>query len=94
MKETLKKLDTFGIAIMAAVLISYSVRMVWSTYHTIAVALGAVLVVVALAAKSLEKQFLALGAAKPTARSGITCHAFPLSSCEPCGACNHCAGSA
>jgi ABC-type uncharacterized transport system involved in gliding motility auxiliary subunit len=68
MKETLKKLDTFGVAIIAAVLISYSVRMVWNSYHTIALALGAVLLVVALAAKFKD---IRAGLGRRSARFGI-----------------------
>ena len=52
MKEYLKKADLLGLAIVAAALISYSVRSIWSTYQTIAVVLGAVLVLVSLALKS------------------------------------------
>jgi ABC-type uncharacterized transport system involved in gliding motility auxiliary subunit len=54
MKEQLKKLDILGLAIVAAALISYSVRSIWSPYQTIAIVLGAVLIVASLAAKGGE----------------------------------------
>jgi ABC-type uncharacterized transport system involved in gliding motility auxiliary subunit len=51
MKEHLKKADLLGYAIIAAALISYSIRSIWSPYQTIAVVLGAVLVVASTAVK-------------------------------------------
>jgi ABC-type uncharacterized transport system involved in gliding motility auxiliary subunit len=54
MKEQLKKADILGLAIVAASLISYSVRSVWSVYQTIAVVLGGLLIVASLAVKSGE----------------------------------------
>ena len=45
MKEQLKKADLFGLAIIAATLIAYSIRNVWSVYQTIAIVLGAILFV-------------------------------------------------
>jgi len=54
MKEQLKKADILGLAIVAASLISYSVRSIWSVYQTIAVVLGVVLIVASLAVKSGE----------------------------------------
>jgi ABC-type uncharacterized transport system involved in gliding motility auxiliary subunit len=54
MKEHLKKADILGLAIIAAAVISYSVRSIWSTYQTIAVILGGVLVVASLAVKTDE----------------------------------------
>ena len=49
MKEQLKKADILGLAIIAAALISWSVRSVWSPYQTIAVVLGLGLCAVAQA---------------------------------------------
>jgi ABC-type uncharacterized transport system involved in gliding motility auxiliary subunit len=54
MKEQLKKADILGLAIVAASLISYSVRSIWSVYQTVAVVLGGVLIVASLAVKSGE----------------------------------------
>ena len=54
MKEQLKKADILGLAIIAAAVISYSVRSVWSPYQTIAVVLGGLLVLASLAVKSGE----------------------------------------
>ena len=54
MKEQLKKADLLGLAIIAAAVISYSVRSIWSPYQTIAVVVGGVLVVASLAVKSDE----------------------------------------
>jgi len=46
MKEQLKKADLFGLAIIAATLIVYSTRSVWTIYQTIAVVVGGLLVVI------------------------------------------------
>src|SRR5262245_5654689 len=54
MKQQLKKADILGLAIIAAAVISYSVRSIWSPYQTIALVLGGVLIVVSLAVKSAE----------------------------------------
>jgi len=54
MKEHLKKADILGLAIIAAAVISYSVRSIWSPYQTIALILGGVLIVASLAVKSGE----------------------------------------
>jgi ABC-type uncharacterized transport system involved in gliding motility auxiliary subunit len=51
MKEQLRKADLLGYAIIAAALISYSIRSIWSMYQTIAVVLGALLVVASVAVK-------------------------------------------
>src|SRR2546427_5139872 len=52
MREQLKKADLLGLAIIAAAVISYSVRSIWSVYQTVAVVLGGLLVVVSLALKT------------------------------------------
>jgi len=52
MKEQLKKADLFGLAIIAATLIAYSVRNVWSWYQTVTIIIGALLVVVSVALKA------------------------------------------
>jgi ABC-type uncharacterized transport system involved in gliding motility auxiliary subunit len=52
MKEQLRKADLFGLAIIAATLIAYSIRNVWSIYQTIAIVLGGVLVVTSWALKA------------------------------------------
>jgi ABC-type uncharacterized transport system involved in gliding motility auxiliary subunit len=54
MKEHLKKADVLGLAIVAAALISYSVRSLWSPYQTIAVIVGGLLIVGSLAAKASD----------------------------------------
>src|SRR5881296_1262983 len=51
MKEHLRKADILGYTLIAAALISYSVRSIWSMYQTIAVALGVFLVVASVAVK-------------------------------------------
>jgi len=54
MKEQLKKADLLGLAIIAAAVISYSVRSIWSVYQTVAVVLGGLLVVASLTLKTDE----------------------------------------
>src|SRR3989442_15248438 len=54
MIEQLKKADLLGLAIIAAAVISYSIRSIWSVYQTIAVVLGGLLVVASLALKASE----------------------------------------
>jgi len=51
MKEQLKKADLFGLAIIAATLIVYSTRSVWTVYQTIAAVVGGLLVVISIALK-------------------------------------------
>ena len=51
MKDWIGKLDLLGLVVVAAALISYSVRTIWSVYETVALALGAVLIVTALVSK-------------------------------------------
>jgi ABC-type uncharacterized transport system involved in gliding motility auxiliary subunit len=51
MKEQLKKADLFGLAIIAATLIVYSTRSVWTMYQTIAAVVGGLLVVISIALK-------------------------------------------
>src|SRR6187402_1504466 len=51
MKEQLKKADLFGLAIIAATLIVYSTRSVWTMYQTIAAAVGGLLVVISIVLK-------------------------------------------
>jgi ABC-type uncharacterized transport system involved in gliding motility auxiliary subunit len=46
MKEQLKKADLFGLAIIAATLIVYSTRSVWTMWQTIAAVVGGLLVVI------------------------------------------------
>src|SRR5688572_3914379 len=68
MKEHLKKADVLGLAIVAAALISYSVRSIWSTYQTIAVVVGGLLILASLAVKSGE---IRAGLGRRSARFGI-----------------------
>lgn len=68
MKEHLKKADLFGFVIVAAALIAYSVRSIWTIYQTIAVVAGGVLVIVSVALKSHE---IRAGLGRRSARFGI-----------------------
>src|SRR5262249_28913760 len=68
MKEQLKKADILGLAIVAAALISYSVRSIWTPYQTIAVVLGGVLIVASWAVKSGE---IRQGLGRRSTRFGI-----------------------
>ena len=54
MKEQLKKADLFGLAIIAATLIVYSSRNVWSVPMTVAAIVGGLLVIVSIAVKLPE----------------------------------------
>src|ERR1041385_41161 len=54
MREQIKKADLLGLAIIAAAIISYSVRSVWTGYQTAAVIIGGVLGVASLALKAAE----------------------------------------
>src|ERR1051326_2554956 len=54
MREQIKKADLLGLAIIAAAIISYSVRSIWTGYQTAAVIIGGVLVVASLALKATE----------------------------------------
>ena len=56
MKETLKKLDLVGLVIIVGAMVVYSVREVWTLYQTIAVVVGAMVVVVSIASKLDEIQ--------------------------------------
>jgi len=68
MKQQLKKADILGLAIIAAAVISYSIRSIWSTYQTIAVILGGLLIIASLAVKSQE---IRTGLGRRSARFGI-----------------------
>src|SRR5437762_6927000 len=75
MREQLKKADILGLAIVAAAVISYSVRSIWSVYQTIAVVLGGVLILASLAAKSTD---IRAGLGRRSARFGINSAASVL----------------
>ena len=68
MKEQLKKADLLGLALIAAAVISYSIRSVWSPYQTIAAVLGGLLIVISIAVKSGE---IRAGLGRRSARFGI-----------------------
>src|SRR5438034_1124510 len=68
MKEQLKKADILGLAIIAAAIISYSIRSIWSPYQTIAVVAGGLLIVASVAVKSGE---IRSGLGRRSARFGI-----------------------
>src|SRR5215470_12304762 len=67
MKQQLQKADILGLAIIAAAVISYSIRSIWSTYQTIAVILGGLLIIASLAVKSQE---IRTGLGRRSARFG------------------------
>jgi ABC-type uncharacterized transport system involved in gliding motility auxiliary subunit len=75
MKEHLKKADVLGLAMCAAALISYSVRLTWSPYYTIALIVGGVLIVASLIVKSGE---IRAGLGRRSARFGINSAASVL----------------
>src|SRR5262245_43476924 len=54
MKEHLKKADVLGLAIIAAALITYSIRSIWTPYQTAAVVAGGRLAVASWTAKFEE----------------------------------------
>src|SRR5438128_483838 len=54
MREQIKKADLLGLAIIAAAIISYSVRSIWTGYQTAAVIVGGVLVIASVALKATE----------------------------------------
>jgi len=68
MKEQLKKADILGLAIIAAAVISWSIQSTWSTYQTIALVLGGLLIVTSLAVKQSE---IRAGLGRRSARFGI-----------------------
>jgi ABC-type uncharacterized transport system involved in gliding motility auxiliary subunit len=51
LKEILKKIDLLGLTIIMGAAVVYSVQSTWSVYQTVAVVVGAVVVVVSLVAK-------------------------------------------
>src|SRR5215510_13746868 len=75
MRQQLKKADILGLAIIAAAVISYSVRSIWSTYQTIAVILGGVLIIASLVVKQHE---IRAGLGRRSARFGINSAASVL----------------
>ena len=75
MKENLKKADILGLALVAAALISYSIRSVWSPYQTIAIVLGGVLIVASLIVKSAE---IRAGLGRRSSRYGVNSGASVL----------------
>src|SRR5256714_14683700 len=75
MKEQIKKADLLGLAIIAAAVISYSVRSVWTGYQTAAVIVGGVLIVASMALKATEIR-TSLG--RRSARFGINSAASVL----------------
>jgi ABC-type uncharacterized transport system involved in gliding motility auxiliary subunit len=75
MKEQLKKADILGLAIVAGALISARVLSAWGNYQTIAVIVGAVLIVASLVLKSNE---IRAGFGRRSARFGINSAASVL----------------
>jgi ABC-type uncharacterized transport system involved in gliding motility auxiliary subunit len=67
MREQLRKADILGLVIIAATLISYSVRG-WTNYHTALIIIGGILVVASLAVKSDD---IRTGLGRRSARFGI-----------------------
>src|SRR4249920_2069571 len=68
MIEQLKKADLFGLAIIAATLIVYSTRSVWTMYQTVAAVVGGLLIVVSVALKLPE---IRAGLGRRSSRYGI-----------------------
>ena len=54
MKEQLKKADLLGLVLIAATVIAYSVRGIWSVYQTVGLVIGGILVIASLAMKTGE----------------------------------------
>jgi gliding motility-associatede transport system auxiliary component len=54
MKEFLKKADVFGLVIIAALAISYSIRSTWGTWQWVLLIIGGILILASLAAKQDE----------------------------------------
>src|SRR5215468_9249530 len=75
MKEQIKKADLLGLAIIAAAVISYSIRSIWTPYQTIALILGGILIVVSLAVKSAD---IRQGLGRRSSRFGINSAASVL----------------
>jgi len=75
MREQLKKADLLGLAIIAAAVISYSIRSIWSPYQTIAMILGGILIIVSLAVKSDD---IRQGLGRRSSRFGINSAASVL----------------
>ena len=76
MKEQLKKADLLGLAIIAAALIAYSIRWIWTIYQTVAVVVGGLLVVVSIALKFGDIQGRPAAAFHPLRyQLGDVCHA-------------------
>src|SRR5262245_18801703 len=74
MREQLRKADLLGLVIIAATLISYSVRG-WTNYHTALIIIGGILVVASLAVKSDD---IRTGLGRRSARFGINSAASVL----------------
>ena len=51
MKEVLKKMDLVGLTIIMGAVVVYSVQSTWSVYQTVALVLGAVIVLVSIVSK-------------------------------------------
>jgi len=68
MKEQLKKADLLGLLIVAAALVAYSVRSIWSIYQTIGVAVGGILIIASLVLKAGE---IRAGLGRRSTRFGI-----------------------
>jgi ABC-type uncharacterized transport system involved in gliding motility auxiliary subunit len=75
MKDFLKKADIVGLAVIAAAVISYSIRSIWTPYQTIALVLGGILIVASVALKSDE---IRKGLGRRSARFGINSAASVL----------------
>ena len=54
MRDQLKKADLLGLVIIAATIIAWSVRGIWTVYQTVAVVIGGLLVIASLSMKSGE----------------------------------------
>ncbi len=54
MKEFLKKADILGLAIIAASLMAWSVRSIWTVYQTAAIVIGSVVILISIGLKSSD----------------------------------------
>jgi ABC-type uncharacterized transport system involved in gliding motility auxiliary subunit len=68
MREQLKKADLIGLVFIAATIIAYSVRGIWSIYQTIGLVVGAALVIASLSLKTGE---IRAGLGRRSTRFGI-----------------------
>ena len=74
-RELLRKADLLGLTIIVGAVVAYSVQSVWNTYQTVAVVVGALLVVVSLA---LKMEQLRAGLGRRSTKFGLNSAASAL----------------